>query len=146
MLPTVSFSRAITVFHNTDYYIVCNPFGGLGLTGGIVDVGGLYDCLFGIYNGLADEGILTLYDEVRRAKYNEIINPVSSENIRRLFAQDPELAMEKDEFLKLVKKAETDVATQEMLNQGVFAVQHDFTQYYHTPTEKTNGDRRGHSL
>lgn len=125
---------------------MCNPFGGLGLTGGIVDVGGLYDCLFGIYNGLADESILTLYDEVRRAKYNEIINPVSSENIRRLFAQDPEMALEKDEFLKLVKKAETDVKIRDMLNEGAKALQHDFTQNYHTSTGKTNGERRNHVL
>jgi len=125
---------------------VCNPFGGFGLTGGIVDVGGLHDCLFGIYNGLADEGILTLYDEVRRAKYNEIVNPISSENLRRLFAQDPNEAMQKDEFLMLVKKAETDVKTRNMLNEGVMALQHDFTQYYNPSTRKTNGERRDHVL
>ncbi|KAJ5552705.1 hypothetical protein N7494_002083 [Penicillium frequentans] len=125
---------------------LCNPFGGFGLTGGIVDVGGLHDCLFGIYNGLADEGILTLYDEVRRAKYNEIVNPISSENLRRLFAQDPNEAMQKDEFLMLVKKAETDVKTRNMLNEGAMALQHDFTQYYNPSTRKTNGERRDHVL
>lgn len=125
---------------------MCNPFGGYGLTGGIVDVGGLYDCLFGIYNGLADEGILTLYDEVRRAKYDEIVNPISSENLRRLFDQDPDEAMQKDEFLMLVKKAETDVTTRNMLNEGAMTLQHDFTQYYNTSARKTNGEHRDHVL
>jgi len=37
---------------------LCNPFGGLGLTGGIVDVGGLSDCLVGRSKGVADESIL----------------------------------------------------------------------------------------
>ncbi|CAI7657084.1 unnamed protein product [Penicillium glandicola] len=111
---------------------LCNPFGGLGLSGGIVDVGGLYDCLFGVYSGQADESILTLYDEVRREKYNNIINPMSSENIRRLFDQDPDTAMQKDKFLQLIKKAETDSETKAMLKKGVLSIQYDFTQHYHS--------------
>lgn len=71
-------------------------------------MGGLYDCLVGIYNGVADESILDKYDEVRRKKYLEIIDPISSENIVRLFGQDPETAMENDEFLQLCKRTETD--------------------------------------
>ncbi|KAH7627847.1 hypothetical protein B0T09DRAFT_402573 [Sordaria sp. MPI-SDFR-AT-0083] len=44
---------------------LCNPFGGLGLTVGIVDVGSLYDCLLRIHTGQADDSILYKYDEVR---------------------------------------------------------------------------------
>jgi hypothetical protein len=109
---------------------VCNPFGGLGLTGGIVDVGGLYDCLAGIFEGRADPSILDRYNEVRRQKYNEIINPISSENIVRLFGQDPERALETDEFLKMCKRAETDPETARQMQLGINAVKHDFTQYY----------------
>ncbi|KAJ5950824.1 uncharacterized protein N7479_009237 [Penicillium vulpinum] len=115
---------------------LCNPFGGLGLTGGIVDIGGLYDCLFGVYSGQADESILTLYDEVRREKYNKIINPISSENLRRVFDQDPDTIMQRDGFLQLVKKAETDSATRDILRQGAFSIEYDFTQHYHSA--KTN--------
>lgn len=82
--------------------------GGLGLTGGIVDCGGLYDCLAGIYDSKTDDAILDRYSEVRRQKYQEIVDPISSENLRRLFDQDPERAMETDEFLKLCKRASTD--------------------------------------
>jgi 2-polyprenyl-6-methoxyphenol hydroxylase and related FAD-dependent oxidoreductases len=91
----VTLTQLIALVSNdgTNFFLalVCNPFGGLGLTGGIVDVGGLSDCLEGIYTGRAEDGILDIYDTVRREKYNEIIDPVSTGNIRLLFEQDPEL-------------------------------------------------------
>ncbi|KAL0260072.1 hypothetical protein SLS55_005817 [Diplodia seriata] len=87
---------------------LCNPFGGLGLTGGIVDVGGLYDCLAGIHDGLADESILDIYSDVRRRMWTDIVDPVSSDNIRRLFGQDPDRAAETDDFIKLINVAEKD--------------------------------------
>jgi 2-polyprenyl-6-methoxyphenol hydroxylase-like FAD-dependent oxidoreductase len=82
---------------------LCNPFGGMGLTGGIVDVGGLAECLEGIATGVADDKILDLYDSVRKAKWEDVINPISSSNFLRVSATDPETAIEKDEFLALVK-------------------------------------------
>ncbi|KAK5069304.1 hypothetical protein LTR64_008401 [Lithohypha guttulata] len=111
---------------------LCNPFGGLGLTGGIVDVGGLYDCLAGIYEGKADDSILDKYDEIRRQKYNEIVDPISSSNLRRLFDQDPNTALENDEFLRLCKKAEKDPVLSRQMQRGADALKHDFTQYYKT--------------
>tara|TARA_R110002003_G_scaffold111_12_gene9484 strand:- start:6243 stop:6596 length:354 start_codon:yes stop_codon:yes gene_type:complete len=80
----------------------------MGLTGGIVDVGNLYDCLRGIYENKADESILDKYNEVRRKVYLDLIDVISSANIRRLFALDPDRAVEQDEFFQMVKKAETD--------------------------------------
>lgn len=84
-----------------------NPSGGLGLTGGIVDVGNLYDCLIDIYNNKATDDILVKYSEVRRDKYEKIVDPVSSSNMRRMF-DDPDTVMETDDFMKMCKKAETD--------------------------------------
>jgi 2-polyprenyl-6-methoxyphenol hydroxylase-like FAD-dependent oxidoreductase len=128
---------------------LCNPFGGLGLTGGLVDVGGLAECLIGVQNGWAGDEILDKYDEIRREKFQEVINPVSSSNFLRVSATDPGEALVKDEFLMMVEKARTDKETREELDQvctelfseyflgvevnvgqGVFAVCHDFTQYY----------------
>ncbi|KAL3484344.1 hypothetical protein BJX62DRAFT_248526 [Aspergillus germanicus] len=109
---------------------LCNPFGGLGLTGGIVDVGGLYDCLSGIFSGKADETILEKYDEVRRSKYNEIVNPTSSGNIRLLFEQNPETALNESEFLRMCKEAETDPEVAAKMKEGLNALQYDFTQHY----------------
>lgn len=111
---------------------MCNPFGGLGLTSGIVDVGGLYDCLAGVFEGKADDSILDKYDEIRRQKFNEIVNPISSSNIRRLFDQDPNRVLETDDFLKLCKEAEESPDLSRQLQRGVDALKHDFTQYYHS--------------
>ncbi|OGM45636.1 hypothetical protein ABOM_006229 [Aspergillus bombycis] len=85
---------------------LCNPFGGLGLSGGIVDVGGLYDCLAGIYTGQADDSILDIY------------------------CKDPETALEESEFLKTCKKAETDDAVAASQRKGLEALQYDFTRHY----------------
>lgn len=102
---------------------ICNPMGGLGLTGGIVDVGGLYDCLVGIYEGKAGEEILSTYSDVRRAKYNDVVDPISSENLVRLFKADPETVLETDEFFKMCKRAETDVEfSKELQNVSFHAV------------------------
>lgn len=81
--------------------------GGLGLTGGLVDAGNLFDCLNGIHQGLADDSILSRYDQVRREMYQKVINPISSENIRRLW-QDPTAALKEDKFLAMCREAETD--------------------------------------
>lgn len=95
--------------------------GGLGLTGGIVDVGNLYDCLRGIYENKADESILDKYNEVRRKVYLDIIDVVSSSNLRRLFELDPDRAVEDDEFFKLAKKAETDPEFSKILQNVSFS-------------------------
>jgi len=87
---------------------VCNPFGGLGLTGGIADVGSLYDCLLGIHKGLADDSIIEKYSQVRMQIYKDVIDPMSRDNFRRISQQDPDEAGEKDEFFQLCKKAAID--------------------------------------
>jgi 2-polyprenyl-6-methoxyphenol hydroxylase-like FAD-dependent oxidoreductase len=109
---------------------LCNPFGGLGLTGGLVDVGGLVECLADIQMGVADDNILSKYDKIRREKYQSVINPISSDNFLRVSATDPSKALVQDEFLMMVEKARTDKSTRDELDQGAFAVCHDFTQYY----------------
>lgn len=109
---------------------MCNPFGGLGLTGGIVDVGGLYDCLAGIYEGKADPAILEKYSEIRRQKYKEITDVVSQDNIRRLYDQDPDRALENDPFLRQLKQNEGNVAAQQELLRSPNALKYDFTQHY----------------
>lgn len=95
--------------------------GGLGLTGGIVDVGGLADCLSGIYENKADVSILDKYHEIRSKIYNELTDPVSSENLLRLCEQDPEKAMDNDEFLQFCKKAETDAAAAKTIEEVSFS-------------------------
>ncbi|KAH6976474.1 hypothetical protein BKA56DRAFT_688213 [Ilyonectria sp. MPI-CAGE-AT-0026] len=113
---------------------LCNPFGGLGLTGGIADVGCLYDALVGIHRGLADEGILDEYSNVRSKLYRTIVDPMSTENFKRLWFKDPETTIAEDEFFKLVRKATTDEDLLKQLRQGGMALRYDLTQFYRKDT------------
>lgn len=78
------------------------------MTGGIADVGCLFDSLIGIHEGLADEGILDTYSKVRKHIWTDIIDPMSRENFRRLHDQDPNHARDNDEFFQTLIKAESD--------------------------------------
>ncbi|KAJ5157146.1 uncharacterized protein N7482_008246 [Penicillium canariense] len=104
--------------------------GGLGLTGGIADVGCLYDSLIGIHNGLADESILDIYSAVRKRIWTEIIDPMSRDNFRRLHDQDPDSARENDEFFQMLLKAESDEELAKELALGLEVLRHDMTRYY----------------
>ncbi|KAG4426067.1 hypothetical protein IFR04_000774 [Cadophora malorum] len=116
---------------------LCNPFGGLGLTGGLVDAGNLFDCLNGIHQGLATDDILSRYNVVRREKYNNIIDPVSSENLRRLW-QDPVVARKEDKFLEMCRKAAVDPVFSRTMQEGLKSIMHDFrTEYQNTGSTET---------
>ncbi|KAJ5308850.1 hypothetical protein N7508_004229 [Penicillium antarcticum] len=120
---------------------LCNPFGGLGLTGGIADVGNLFDALVGIHDGLADDSILDKYSEVRMRIWREIIDPMSRENFRRLWDQDPEKALENDRFFQICKKSETNEALSRELALGLDVLRFDMTQFYNKTSE--TDDSRG---
>ena len=96
---------------------LCTPYGGLGLTGGMIDVGGLFDCLDGIDKGKADESILDKYDEIRRKIWHDIIDPVSSGNFLRVSSKDPDTALESDEFLQMCEKANHDPEVKKEIDQ-----------------------------
>ena len=51
----------------------CNPFGGMGLTGGLCDAGGLSDCLIGVLKKGCGDDILDKYAEIRRQKFLEVL-------------------------------------------------------------------------
>jgi hypothetical protein len=102
------------------------------LTGGIVDIGGLYDCLIGIYEGKADESILDKYSEMRRQRYQTVTDPISVDNIKRLYDQDPDQALEKDEFLKMLNNIKDDKEAQREFMRSPFALAYDFKQHYKT--------------
>ncbi|KAF2502666.1 FAD/NAD(P)-binding domain-containing protein [Lophium mytilinum] len=109
---------------------LCNPFGGMGLTSGIVDVGGLCDCLLAIHHGKAGDEVLDIYSDKRMEKFKTVVDPISSSNFRRLFENDPEKAKEDDEFFKLCLKAESDNELARQLNEGVSILKYDFSQHF----------------
>lgn len=73
-----------------------------------MDVAGVYECLVGIYTDRADASILDIYSDIRRKKYQEIVDPISSSNLRRMFSVHPDKVLETDEFLQMCKKAAND--------------------------------------
>ena len=109
---------------------LCNPFGGLGLTGGIIDVGELADCLANIHGNLANDSLLEVWAKARREKYNTIVNPTSQANIRRLFAQNPDTALDDDAYLQAVLKAETDLEFSKFLQNIGYELLYDYSQHY----------------
>jgi hypothetical protein len=71
-------------------------------------VGNLFDALIGIHKGVADDSILDKYAEVRKRMWEEVIDPMSRENFRRLYDQDPDTARENDGFFQALIQAEND--------------------------------------
>lgn len=108
---------------------LCNPFGGLGLTGGIMDVGGLSECLIGMAQGNTSDAILDKYDEVRRRIWHEIINPVSSGNFVRV-SSDPDIVGETDELLLMSRQAWHDDEVLKQQHAFAYSLCHNFAQYF----------------
>ncbi len=69
---------------------ICNPVGGLGLAGGIVDAVALTNALLRVLNGDAGDAILDQYSNERRRTFLDFTSPTVSENKRRLSEPDPE--------------------------------------------------------
>lgn len=100
-----------------------------------MDVGGLSDCLYGVWTGQANEEILDIYDEIRRQKYRDIVDPISSENLRRMYDSNPETVLEpgKDKFLEMCVNAEKDVELAREMALGINVLKYDFRQHYTNP-------------
>jgi 2-polyprenyl-6-methoxyphenol hydroxylase-like FAD-dependent oxidoreductase len=89
-------------------YVVCNPFGGLGLTGGLLDAASLADALTAHINERLPESILDTYATIRREVFLKLVNPTSQANKRRLHESDPSTVAETDPFLKALREVDAD--------------------------------------
>lgn len=69
---------------------VCNPFGGLGLTSGLLDGSLLGDALPAVIKGRAADDLLDRYATERRRVFLEVTGPAAAENKRRLMESDPD--------------------------------------------------------
>ena len=106
---------------------VCNPFGGYGCMTAVVDIGALADCLIGLYEGKADEGILDLYADIRREKFLKYVDARSMKNINRLMNVDPYKVLETDKFLQLLKGLEGDDEATKAFLLVSYVVQRSFS-------------------
>ncbi|MGC1269505.1 MAG: FAD-dependent monooxygenase [Croceibacterium sp.] len=68
----------------------CNPCGGLGLTGGVLDADALSDVLGAVIAERADDSVLDFYATERRRVFQEVTSPMSMNFKRLLSESDPE--------------------------------------------------------
>ena len=84
--PTFRVGRALLA---GDAAHACNPCGGLGLTGGVIDADALSDALGAVIQGRAEESVLDFYSRERRRVFLEVTSPMST-NFKRLLSEpDP---------------------------------------------------------
>ncbi|KAM5347485.1 hypothetical protein ACJ41O_010490 [Fusarium nematophilum] len=108
---------------------LCNPFGGMGLTGGLVDVGDLFNCLAGIHDNRATPDILDKYDHFRREKYKKFINTISESNLKRM-KSDADDVEANDPDLVAMREADKSDQAAIAFQLGVLGLAHDMTQCY----------------
>ncbi len=83
----------------------CNPCGGLGLTGGVLDADAVSDALGAVIAGKAGEGVLDFYARERRRVFVEVASPMSTNFKRLLSESDPaRRAQDKAEMFAESKK------------------------------------------
>lgn len=123
----VSSMRVGRIMIASDAAHLCNPLGGLGVTGGFVDVGGLAQCLVGIYNGQADESILDTWNDKRREKWHKIIDVVTTDNFMKTTCRYP---MEK--LMQRPSWTVSDEARKEWLLKRL-ELRYDFSQHFNKP-------------
>ncbi len=66
-----------------------NPIGALGMNSGVQDGGNLAEKLAKIWRGEADDSLLDRYDRQRRTIANEIVQTMSTNNLKRLLEREP---------------------------------------------------------
>lgn len=80
----------------------------MGLTNGIVDVGGLSYFFIGIHRSVTSEDILDKYDTVRRGIYHNIVDKITTANFKRIM-QDPQEALKSDPIFMACREAGNNV-------------------------------------
>jgi 2-polyprenyl-6-methoxyphenol hydroxylase-like FAD-dependent oxidoreductase len=68
---------------------VCNPCGGMGLTGGVINAAALVDVLSAVCAGKAGESVLDVYAAERRRVFLEVSSPIATDFKRRMSEPDP---------------------------------------------------------
>lgn len=116
-----------TAFHNST---LIYRRGGFGPNGGIVNVGGLADCLIGIYTRKASDSILHKYDSIRRGKIYMVTDAISTVNFKRYFEPDSGTVTLVDGFLQDCEQAEKDPRLMKKLMNASDALRFDFTRFY----------------
>ncbi len=88
---------------------VCNPCGGMGLTGGVIDAARLIDVLPAVCAGSAAESVLDFYAAERRRVFLEVSSPIATDFKRRMSEPDPD--RQRADFEEFRRQAEDPART-----------------------------------
>ncbi|OOQ86326.1 hypothetical protein PEBR_21904 [Penicillium brasilianum] len=101
-----------------------NPWGGLGLTTGILDVDSLADALGYVINDGMSESVLQAWSDARLDVFNNIVSPIASQNFRRCYEVDPETPFV-DPFFRMLHEGSYELnSVNQSLYQMVTDVRH----------------------
>ncbi|KAJ3519628.1 hypothetical protein NM208_g14052 [Fusarium decemcellulare] len=106
-----------------------NLRGALGLNGAVADVGSLFDCLMAIHEGKATDDILDVYSDVRREKFNTIINPQSQSTMRTIFS-DPKDIVPNHPMYKFSQLLQTNPELAKKNAPDPLALRYDFSIHF----------------
>jgi 2-polyprenyl-6-methoxyphenol hydroxylase-like FAD-dependent oxidoreductase len=101
---TVASYRIGRVLLAGDAAHVCNPTGGYGLTGGLLDASDIGEALADVIHGRADDSLLDRCVAERGRVYREVTTPGASENKRRLAEADPVRKAKDREHLRRIRE------------------------------------------
>lgn len=110
---------------------------------GVLDAGGLADCLIGFYQGKADASILDTYAKVRRDIYLNYIDKRSTKNLNRVWKTDPWTVLDTDPFFQIIKELNKDKEELKKFLLKWSSIEYDFTQHYHNERAGMNGYANG---
>ena len=82
----------------------CNPCGGMGLTGGVIDAAALSEVLAAVLADRAPESVLDFYATERRRVFLEVSSPIASDFKRRMSEKD--LTRQRADFEEFRRQAE----------------------------------------
>jgi 2-polyprenyl-6-methoxyphenol hydroxylase-like FAD-dependent oxidoreductase len=83
----------------------CNPCGGMGLTGGVIDSAALVQALSAVIGGRAPESVLDFYATERRRVFREVSSPVATQYKQRM--SEPDAQRRQADFEEFRRLAET---------------------------------------
>lgn len=84
---------------------VCNPCGGMGLTGGVIDAKALVDVLTAVIRRSAPESVLDFYARERRRVFLEVSSPAATAFKQQM--SQPDLTRQRQDFEEFRRQAET---------------------------------------
>lgn len=82
----------------------CNPCGGMGLTGGVIDANALIDVLTAVIRGRARDSVLDFYSTERRRVFVEVTSPIATQYKQRMC--EPDDARRRADFEEFRRMAE----------------------------------------